>query len=81
MCWYIAAIICTILQCNPVAGVWDVALNAVCFDKQHLYWGAGISNMFLDIIILCLPMPVIWSLQLSKQKKAGLTLIFLTGAL
>lgn len=55
--------------------------EAKCLDKQKLYWGVGISNLLLDVLILCLPMPVIWTLQLTKDKKIALSVIFLTGSI
>lgn len=50
-------------------------------DKQKLYWGVGISNLLLDVLILCLPLPIIWDLHLDKQRKLALTVIFLTGSI
>lgn len=84
--WFIASTTVAIIQCLPIHAAWDVQLQpptgpAQCMDKQKLYWGVGISNLLLDVLILCLPMPVIWTLQLNKQRKLAITFIFLTGSM
>ena len=38
-------------------------------------------NILLDVFILVLPLFVIWTLQLSPKRKAGLVGIFMLGAL
>ena len=38
------------------------------------------STIFTDIIILCLPIPPIWKLQLGKSEKLGLTAAFAIGS-
>lgn len=39
------------------------------------------TNVFTDFMILFLPIPMIWQLQLSWIRKAGLLLVFMLGAL
>lgn len=39
-----------------------------------------ITNVVLDAIILCLPLPLIWYLQTDMQKKLQLTLVFILGS-
>lgn len=40
-----------------------------------------ITNLVLDAIILCLPLPLIWRLQMTTRSKVQLTLIFTLGSL
>lgn len=39
-----------------------------------------ITNVVLDAIILCLPLPLIWRLKISMRKKLQLTLVFTLGS-
>ena len=43
--------------------------------------GYEMTNLFLDIVILCIPMPIVWNLNLQMSKKLGLTGIFFLGGL
>ena len=41
----------------------------------------AIFNVITDIVILILPLPILWRLQLSQGRKFQLMGIFLTGSL
>ena len=41
----------------------------------------GAVNVVSDFYIFCLPIPVIWKLQLPRGKKIGVLAIFMTGLL
>ena len=41
----------------------------------------AIFNMVLDIVVVVLPMPVLWRLQMSRERKAALSCIFGLGLL
>jgi hypothetical protein len=41
----------------------------------------GVIGMLVDWTLLILPMPAVWSLHISRQKRIGVMLIFMTGAL
>lgn len=41
----------------------------------------GVGNIFLDLYIMLLPMPMIWRLQLPFEKKLGISVLFTTGAM
>ncbi|KAF7631609.1 hypothetical protein AFLA_012464 [Aspergillus flavus NRRL3357] len=45
---------------------------------QFYLWN-GVANLFTDVIILCLPMPIVWSLQMPKGQKWAISGIFLLG--
>lgn len=42
---------------------------------------SAVFNLVLDILILLLPQQVIWTLQLTKSKKIGISFIFGVGIL
>ncbi len=41
----------------------------------------GVVGMLIDLTLFVLPIPAIWSLNISHKKKLGAMLIFMTGAL
>ena len=69
--------------CTPNIGQpWSYKVGIKCASHARGYTIAqGISNVLLDLFILCLPIPTVWGLQLPVRKKIGVTLIFMTGLL
>ena len=41
----------------------------------------GAVGVATDFVVLCLPIPVVWRLQLPLRKKLGILAIFMTGLL
>jgi len=81
--WFLVAIFALIIfQCSPVDAYWNQFMSpAVCLDAQKLLLGYEITNLLIDVVILCIPAMVIGKLQLNQSKKIGAVLVFLLGAL
>lgn len=81
--WFIAEIISNIFACHPVSAFWQPQLLFTdhCFNLRLWYYGITISNMVLDISILCLPLYVIHTLRLSANEKLLVSGLFLLGSL
>ncbi|KUI56623.1 hypothetical protein VP1G_04044 [Cytospora mali] len=78
--WVIYGSLTGILQCVPVQALWDTSItNAHCITYGTLVIVAGVQNILLDFIILTLPIPMIWRLSMSKQKKNMLIFTFAMG--
>ncbi|GAP91496.1 putative plasma membrane protein Pth11-like protein [Rosellinia necatrix] len=56
----------------------QVLLEAGC-DASTPEAALVISDLILDLIILLLPLPSIWTLSMSRQKKLAITGVFLVG--
>ena len=54
---------------------------ALCLDAKRLLLGYELTNLFIDVVILCIPVMVIGRLQLSSAKKIGSLVAFLLGFL
>lgn len=78
--WCISVTLTVIFECRPVGSYWQPLLQQHCIDSQKFYWANGISNLLLDVMILCLPIPMIWKLQMSMRSKISLTGVFALGA-
>lgn len=80
--WGISVLITVIFQCDPVSSVVHPAKQKHCIDALKFFLGNGISAMLLDVIILCMPIPMILRLQVfSWRRKVAILGIFLLGSL
>ncbi|KAL4928002.1 uncharacterized protein BDV17DRAFT_292022 [Aspergillus undulatus] len=50
-----------------------------CGDRNAAFVVAGVLNMFTDYMVMPLPVPYIWKLQLSIGRKIGLVVTFCLG--
>ncbi|KAK2740127.1 hypothetical protein FQN57_006242 [Myotisia sp. PD_48] len=71
--------IATIFQCNPIAKTWNKALPGTCINLTAFWYANAASNIITDLIILCLPMPVIKMLRLPVRQRIALTMVFALG--
>lgn len=80
--WYITATCMTIFQCSPVRAYWDMMdLPPFCHSAATYMLGTELTNLFLDILILFLPIGMIRKLQLPLVRKISVASIFLLGGL
>lgn len=73
------------LYCKPLHYYWtqwsDIDGGHCPVNEANFYLGIGIMNMIGDIVILIIPIPVVWKLQMRRPQKIGVVLIFLLGSL
>ena len=83
--WFFVCFFVNMFQCRPLAGAWELELvfsgEATCIVYGDFIVGYEISNMLLDIIILCLPIWQIRRLQLPTAKKVVIGGVFILGGL
>ncbi|KAL6715466.1 hypothetical protein ACLMJK_006427 [Lecanora helva] len=71
-----------IFGCHPIAAAWNKKIpHSHCVVPQTLYMATAGINLATDVIILCIPMPLVWGLRLSVKRKVGVSLIFVLGSL
>ena len=78
--FYIIEFFLVVLQCSPRERGWNKRIPGKCIGSSNIIYTAGF-NVLNDILILIIPLARIWRLQMSTQKKIGLSLIFSTGIL
>ncbi|KAI0442533.1 hypothetical protein F4803DRAFT_367594 [Xylaria telfairii] len=77
--WCLSQLFISIFICVPIAGFWDITLDARCFPiPLQWYINAG-GNIVTDIVIFILPLPVVVRLNLPKAQKYSLVGIFSLG--
>lgn len=70
----VAVIFESFLLCRPFAFTWDKTIpGGVCGDSTTAYLAIAIVNLIIDLMVLVLPMPVLWSLQMPFRKKAAIS--------
>ncbi|OQD90411.1 hypothetical protein PENANT_c001G08835 [Penicillium antarcticum] len=66
-------------SCRPVAKQWDMSVEGTCIDTVSFYYALAGTNLGFDILVIILPLPVLWKLQLQRKQKLVLTAIFALG--
>lgn len=71
------------LQCLPIHSFWQPRMKAPyhCVNRVKYYIAQGSLNLFSDVVVFLMPIPLVWRLQLPRHRKVGLVLVFLLGGL
>lgn len=87
--YHLAIMFATIFACAPRKKAWDVRWGGGECVKQtrdtpkivQITIAGAAVNVFTDVMILIIPVPVVWKLQLPRRQKIAVLAIFATGAL
>ncbi|KAI9698856.1 MAG: hypothetical protein M1820_007363 [Bogoriella megaspora] len=78
--WGLYVVIAALAICTPLAFNWDKSIpGGHCGNTRAGYIFMAVFAIVLDAAIFTLPIPAVWTLQLSKPKKLGLIAIFSLG--
>jgi hypothetical protein len=79
---YFIAIMIDAVSFTPRAFWWDRSIpGGHCADTRNLPIVTGTMNAIIDFIMLLLPQLIIWGLHMSMDKRIGVSLVFLVGAM
>ncbi len=81
MCYFAMVLLETFLLCRPVAYNWDDYVHGTCGYEGLAYILQGIMNLLIDVGVIIVPMPMLWSLQMPFSKKMGIAAMFSIGVL
>ena len=71
---------CTLLTLFVQAWLnWDQTRSGQCNNVNAQSWASAGLNIFLDIIVVILPMPMLWNMNLNPRKKFLVMLMFGVG--
>ena len=81
--WGISFFFATLFECYPFSQVWTTFYGQPreCYHYLPMFFGTAVSNMIIDLIIISMPWPMIWMLQMPTRQKVAVTGIFTLGAL
>ncbi|KAJ5787104.1 hypothetical protein N7457_002094 [Penicillium paradoxum] len=78
--WGLSIILESFLICQPVEFNWNPMLpGGGCGNRNAAFVVAGVLNMVTDLMVMSLPIPYIWQLQLPIGRKVGLSMAFSLG--
>ncbi|KAF2650777.1 hypothetical protein K491DRAFT_608145 [Lophiostoma macrostomum CBS 122681] len=72
-------VLATVMACIPIQAFWNRDLTGKCLDINALAYSTSGIALAQDLIILILPMPCVWKLNIGKYKKLAVGLMFAIG--
>ena len=83
--WAIVSVLLVCFSCKPLAASFNfklrVAPTTVCkpesYDVENIF---GFCNILADFMLLLMPMPLLWTLHMTRAKKIGVSIVFANGA-
>ncbi|OJJ95732.1 hypothetical protein ASPACDRAFT_126540 [Aspergillus aculeatus ATCC 16872] len=79
--WGLLCVILLNAQCRPHRAIWEFYLPSKCYSLPDVMLCSAAVQVFSDITMFLLPQRMIWGLQMSWQKKMGISVIFGAGIL
>lgn len=79
--WLLAIEIVVLAECVPISGLWNLGTPSRCISLVPFFIGSGVPNVLLNVIIVCLPLPMIWTLEIEKKHRYALSAVFGLGTL
>ncbi|KAI0098610.1 hypothetical protein GGR51DRAFT_426103 [Nemania sp. FL0031] len=79
---FIAFVTASIFQCYPIYGAWtfwDGSFHGHCNDLHLQSWIQAGVNIFLDLLVIILPLPALAKLSASRSRKIRIILMFSIG--
>ena len=76
-----ALIITMLLQCRPLSKLWDNNVNGKCIEVDIVWMVTSSLNVLTDLVLLALPLPSLWRLQMPRRTKVQVASIFSIGSL
>ncbi|KAI9900495.1 hypothetical protein N3K66_004757 [Trichothecium roseum] len=68
--------------CNPPRKQFDLSIEGGrCMDAGILYIATAVSNIFTDVVLFVLPIPMVLELRLPTAQKLGAVLVFAVGSI
>lgn len=65
--------------CTPVNFLWSHDVNGHCINIQLFFQLSTLPLIIADIPMLLLPIPQVWALDMTRNKRIGVILTFMTG--
>ncbi|KAI4219043.1 MAG: hypothetical protein L6R36_008598 [Xanthoria steineri] len=75
----IASVLSMIFACKPISGAWNPFIKAKCINTEASILAVACMTIVSNFVILGLPLPIVWKLQLPTIRKFQLTLVFSLG--
>ncbi|KAF3766241.1 hypothetical protein M406DRAFT_290634 [Cryphonectria parasitica EP155] len=77
--WLLQTVLIGFLICQPVQKNWDPTAAGSCGNRIAGYTSVSVVNVVVDVLMLVLPLPMVFNLQVKSGYKVGLFSIFGIG--
>jgi hypothetical protein len=77
--YLVTTTIVSVLQCRPIQKAWDKSEQGTCINLNAFFVFNGSVAVATDLIVLMLPLPLVWGLQLPLTQKLSLLPVFGIG--
>ena len=74
--WLLFAILSTVFRCIPIRKGWLPLIPGHCSNQYSRLLGSAIASVIIDLYIMLLPIPVLWTLHTGRSRKIVLTGVF-----
>ncbi|KAI1375723.1 hypothetical protein F4677DRAFT_460331 [Hypoxylon crocopeplum] len=78
---YVSFLVEVLLSCIPTQKTWKPWIDGTCFGRGGGDTATAWINLTIDTAILLLPQPIIWKLNMTRERKIGVSFIFSIGFL
>ncbi|KZZ94335.1 hypothetical protein AAL_05302 [Moelleriella libera RCEF 2490] len=75
----LAAVLSITFICHPISRQWNVFGDGSCGSITDLWIAVAIPGVCVDLLILVLPVPKVWSLQMTRPQKLRVSGVFVVG--
>ncbi|KAJ3962094.1 hypothetical protein N0V92_001185 [Colletotrichum tropicale] len=70
----------SIFPCKPIPSAYDLVTDGECIDRVATFKATAAFGVITDVMIICIPIPMVLSLHISTRKKVGLLALFGIGS-
>ncbi len=79
--WTISFFFASLFQCYPITPLVEQFYGRKCVNTIPLWYTGSSTDIFLDCLILAMPIPMVIKLQLPWKQRLGVLCMLLLGAL
>ncbi|KAL9048080.1 MAG: hypothetical protein Q9206_006257 [Seirophora lacunosa] len=79
--WWVGLMLTAFLHCRPLAYYWDRSIpNGYCVDEHLIGFTITSVNIVTDLVVLVLPIPWLWGMNMAVPKRMAVVGLFLLGS-
>ncbi|KAL4880293.1 hypothetical protein BJY04DRAFT_219289 [Aspergillus karnatakaensis] len=80
--WSLASLFSQLFSCKPINHFWnrwDGEHEGHCTSHNALLLAHAIINIVMDVVVIAIPMPILFKLHMSLEKRIGMCAMFAVG--
>ncbi|KAM0550239.1 hypothetical protein ACHAPJ_009088 [Fusarium lateritium] len=80
ICYNTAILFAVIFTCHPISKHWDARMTGgSCGHPVGIYMTTATMGIVTDLVLLIMPIPMVWGLQMPKRQKIGVIMLLFIG--